>query len=196
MMYSPISRVRLRYFDLWSRVTFSVLMVSLPPRGMASRAFTARFMITCSIWPGSALDRKSTRLNSSHTVISYAVFCLKKKTDNLLDDLRHRFCAFACFGWRRPLHRFSGHFVLARQCSVSWIEERLYHYSPGSGRGWYGSRPERCFPSGRAADSGRPVWSAFILQRRVGSDPCESSGRCTTGRLRSRGCIRPTPVTG
>src|SRR5438034_5856641 len=25
-------------------------------------------------------DRKSTRLNSSHTVISYAVFCLKKKT--------------------------------------------------------------------------------------------------------------------
>src|SRR5260221_10939039 len=27
----------------------------------------------------AALDRKSTRLNSSHTVISYAVFCLKKK---------------------------------------------------------------------------------------------------------------------
>src|SRR5205807_6272276 len=32
--------------------------------------------------PGHAeqLDRKSTRLNSSHLVISYAVFCLKKKT--------------------------------------------------------------------------------------------------------------------
>src|SRR5260221_2289887 len=27
-------------------------------------------------------DRKSTRLNSSHTVISYAVFCLKKKKAN------------------------------------------------------------------------------------------------------------------
>src|SRR5260221_2047141 len=27
-------------------------------------------------------DRKSTRLNSSHTVISYAVFCLKKKTNS------------------------------------------------------------------------------------------------------------------
>src|SRR3712207_7077042 len=27
----------------------------------------------------SVRDRKSTRLNSSHTVISYAVFCLKKK---------------------------------------------------------------------------------------------------------------------
>src|SRR5438105_12775281 len=28
---------------------------------------------------GSAVDRKSTRLNSSHEWISYAVFCLKKK---------------------------------------------------------------------------------------------------------------------
>src|SRR5256885_4766887 len=28
-------------------------------------------------------DRKSTRLNSSHLVISYAVFCLKKKNNNL-----------------------------------------------------------------------------------------------------------------
>src|SRR5438034_3840040 len=28
------------------------------------------------------IDRKSTRLNSSHTVISYAVFCLKKKKKN------------------------------------------------------------------------------------------------------------------
>src|SRR5437588_12330105 len=28
---------------------------------------------------GARVDRKSTRLNSSHTVISYAVFCLKKK---------------------------------------------------------------------------------------------------------------------
>src|SRR5256885_8460077 len=29
--------------------------------------------------PAAASDRKSTRLNSSHLVISYAVFCLKKK---------------------------------------------------------------------------------------------------------------------
>src|SRR2546426_5954653 len=29
--------------------------------------------------PATMLDRKSTRLNSSHLVISYAVFCLKKK---------------------------------------------------------------------------------------------------------------------
>src|SRR3954449_1885527 len=33
------------------------------------------------------LDRKSTRLNSSHTLISYAVFCLKKKQRPILSDL-------------------------------------------------------------------------------------------------------------
>src|SRR5690348_18212023 len=32
----------------------------------------------------SALDRKSTRLNSSHPSISYAVFCLKKKTNRMV----------------------------------------------------------------------------------------------------------------
>src|SRR5437868_13539523 len=32
----------------------------------------------------SALDRKSTRLNSSHVSISYAVFCLKKKKVNIM----------------------------------------------------------------------------------------------------------------
>src|SRR5438034_11138649 len=40
--------------------------------------------------PGNRLnfggDRKSTRLNSSHTVISYAVFCLKKKKINMTDS--------------------------------------------------------------------------------------------------------------
>src|SRR5438034_2541312 len=35
-------------------------------------------LIDVPLFPGY-LDRKSTRLNSSHTVISYAVFCLKKK---------------------------------------------------------------------------------------------------------------------
>src|SRR5258708_27117863 len=34
------------------------------------------------------LDRKSTRLNSSHQIISYAVFCLKKKKKHL--DARFR----------------------------------------------------------------------------------------------------------
>src|SRR2546422_3931324 len=34
------------------------------------------------------LDRKSTRLNSSHGYISYAVFCLKKKKDSTSPDAR------------------------------------------------------------------------------------------------------------
>src|SRR5256885_6549326 len=37
--------------------------------------------------PADALDRKSTRLNSSHLVISYAVFCLNKKNNrNILAE--------------------------------------------------------------------------------------------------------------
>src|SRR2546426_6036579 len=37
---------------------------------------------------GEGGDRKSTRLNSSHLVISYAVFCLKKKMKELNDAER------------------------------------------------------------------------------------------------------------
>src|SRR2546430_7569620 len=38
-----------------------------------------RFAVAVEI----SLDRKSTRLNSSHSQISYAVFCLKKKKKNI-----------------------------------------------------------------------------------------------------------------
>src|SRR5256885_6301958 len=38
-------------------------------------------------------DRKSTRLNSSHLVISYAVFCLKKKKTNNLRPPTHHSCS-------------------------------------------------------------------------------------------------------
>src|SRR2546426_7609708 len=41
----------------------------------------------------SGRDRKSTRLNSSHLVISYAVFCLKKKkTELICDDIWYDAC--------------------------------------------------------------------------------------------------------
>src|SRR5256885_4839320 len=48
------------------------------------------FLTPSSLYFGT--DRKSTRLNSSHLVISYAVFCLKKKNKNqtLPDSLRTR----------------------------------------------------------------------------------------------------------
>src|SRR5256886_5929804 len=60
-------------------------------------------------------DRKSTRLNSSHSQISYAVFCLKKKMERSADlracaaaaaeaDALLSFARIACeCGWTRPL---------------------------------------------------------------------------------------------
>src|SRR5438034_2636996 len=51
----------------------------LPPH-CATLDYSHRRMCTLKIWEDDReSDRKSTRLNSSHTVISYAVFCLKKK---------------------------------------------------------------------------------------------------------------------
>src|SRR2546430_13352438 len=47
--------------------------VAFTPKGMVFAPSTARAN------PHGILDRKSTRLNSSHSQISYAVFCLKKK---------------------------------------------------------------------------------------------------------------------
>src|SRR2546430_12246896 len=50
---------------------------------------------------GTVLDRKSTRLNSSHSQISYAVFCLKKKKINarmpMSSYTRHYICIASPF---------------------------------------------------------------------------------------------------
>src|SRR2546430_3734497 len=53
--------------------------------------------------PGAAIDRsprrgdrKSTRLNSSHSQISYAVFCLKKKKNHILSRVPVRQLSFRC----------------------------------------------------------------------------------------------------
>src|SRR5690625_6932476 len=42
----------------------------------------------CSRSAASRIDRKSTRLNSSHVATSYAVFCLKKKNKGVFYDTR------------------------------------------------------------------------------------------------------------
>src|SRR5712675_3168630 len=47
-----------------------------------------RFVSSDSVYPRQSLparDRKSTRLNSSHGYISYAVFCLKKKKKKTIE---------------------------------------------------------------------------------------------------------------
>src|SRR5438067_11317837 len=76
---------------------FFFLMIRRPPRSTLfpyTTLFRSRFVRSrhdCSTAlrlgrePDPALqhrDRKSTRLNSSHVSISYAVFCLKKKNNN------------------------------------------------------------------------------------------------------------------
>src|SRR3989337_3649724 len=67
---------------------FFFLMIRRPPRSTLfpyTTLFRSRRLPLVRSWPGlrspqnSCGDRKSTRLNSSHGSISYAVFCLKKK---------------------------------------------------------------------------------------------------------------------
>src|SRR5256885_10771344 len=79
--YTTLFRSDEQYFLLC--VTF-VLRISTPQAAQCFSAevcWIAGFTSThnarrSAIWYGSSRDRKSTRLNSSHLVISYAVFCL------------------------------------------------------------------------------------------------------------------------
>src|SRR3989454_8842396 len=79
---------------------FFFLMIRRPPRSTlfpyttlfrspacSRRSRSRRGRSTSSPRGSTSPDRKSTRLNSSHLVISYAVFCLKKKKTNIQDVL-------------------------------------------------------------------------------------------------------------
>src|SRR3712207_8989975 len=58
----------------------------LPPSPLLSCLDDTRLEPTHCVMcflPVNSIDRKSTRLNSSHANISYAVFCLKKKTAHI-----------------------------------------------------------------------------------------------------------------
>src|SRR2546426_6480440 len=59
----------------------------LPPRAGGGRARRQRRRARRG--PRGSEDRKSTRLNSSHLVISYAVFCLKKKKKSTTTTCPH-----------------------------------------------------------------------------------------------------------
>src|SRR5260221_9870369 len=89
-LYSSHSYLLSFHLFLYS---FFFLMIRRPPRSTLF-PYTTLFRSPWRIpWPSfpfhhgdwpwwrsrERVDRKSTRLNSSHTVISYAVFCLKKK---------------------------------------------------------------------------------------------------------------------
>src|SRR2546430_7619687 len=88
------------FLKVWCLLFFFFLMIRRPPRStlfpyttlfrsclafaiLSKISFRAGVSSRCSApeppAPRSRTDRKSTRLNSSHSQISYAVFCLKKK---------------------------------------------------------------------------------------------------------------------
>src|SRR6266511_5568534 len=84
--FSPVSRsYRVVRYPV---AFFFFLMIRRPPRSTLfpyttlfrshqERIYPGSLRRTC--WHADRSDRKSTRLNSSHVKISYAVFCLKKK---------------------------------------------------------------------------------------------------------------------
>src|SRR5688500_4588542 len=80
----PFNRMQVRVLD------HVKLVAAMRPRGDLKGTVTVGLheteggvtKLSIDIAEGRATDRKSTRLNSSHLVISYAVFCLKKKLNN------------------------------------------------------------------------------------------------------------------
>src|SRR2546430_13001237 len=74
-----VRRVGIISTMIWSVASFAAAIST----GLGD-LFGARFLLGIG-------DRKSTRLNSSHSQISYAVFCLKKKkTNSVSDSITHR----------------------------------------------------------------------------------------------------------
>src|SRR5690625_5735395 len=76
----PYTTLFRSYLFIWL-VLFSVSMV-FGERGHVAVDFFAR-LLPRPVKRVSSRDRKSTRLNSSHVAISYAVFCLKQKIDSI-----------------------------------------------------------------------------------------------------------------
>src|SRR5690606_41879437 len=82
----PIFRLHQHEIKLFIQFVEALILVELrvPVRHQRKLLFCSLLLFieaSESAHPG-VTDRKSTRLNSSHVKISYAVFCLKKKTKN------------------------------------------------------------------------------------------------------------------
>src|SRR5438132_9594463 len=109
--------------DSYLLYSFFFFMIRRPPRSTLF-PYTTLFRSWANLLESSACgerwerafsqrspqDRKSTRLNSSHTVISYAVFCLKKKKKQKQPrrraalEGRHRRWSSSSVAVRRPKH--------------------------------------------------------------------------------------------
>src|SRR5258708_25351583 len=85
MIRRPPRSTLFPYTTLFRSVRSSATAEDLPEASFAGQQETFLNVIgseavrKVSCCPAKEADRKSTRLNSSHQIISYAVFCLKKK---------------------------------------------------------------------------------------------------------------------
>src|SRR5437763_9497632 len=76
-------RQRMNKLAMFAGVVFALGLTPLPAHAQG-REVTGRVTRAVGDVPVglATIDRKSTRLNSSHRCISYAVFCLKKKNEH------------------------------------------------------------------------------------------------------------------
>src|SRR2546430_1149078 len=83
-------------------------------------------------WSAPARDRKSTRLNSSHSQISYAVFCLKKKKNKFnitfarfgnchSDSVSVTITSYACQDYRTPLPDAHAYYIASHSDGTACI---------------------------------------------------------------------------
>src|ERR1039457_2900273 len=135
-----------------------------------------------------ALDRKSTRLNSSHLVISYAVFCLKKKIPAKIPiESRCRQCESTriipqCRGSQRlPRFNFSFFFLMIRGPPSSTLFPYTTLFRSDSARAERGRRrgaaPPRQRSSGGATSAIRSEEHTSELQ-----SPCNIVCRIPLGK--------------
>src|SRR5690625_6424965 len=75
-----ISAIRLKRENDVTRLAVNGGFLEVQPEKITILAQSAEKPTDIDVDRAKKADRKSTRLNSSHVAISYAVFCLKKKT--------------------------------------------------------------------------------------------------------------------
>src|SRR5258708_27348456 len=102
MFWPPLSRLLFFFNDTATTEIYTLSLHDALPISRRSTAVSMTVLTSLGIAttgrPIWSLDRKSTRLNSSHQIISYAVFCLKKKkkieepkrSTNYYDDCQTR----------------------------------------------------------------------------------------------------------
>src|SRR3712207_7515861 len=86
MIRRPPRSTLFPYTTLFRSEVLSLLQSTSPNYLLLASLDAARHQLADrgeELLDGTLADRKSTRLNSSHANISYAVFCLKKKKNNL-----------------------------------------------------------------------------------------------------------------